>query len=155
MRVGCQGSASCKRLKSLALLCYGSRHWSAAAAGSRTSPGRAGGRWLVCSGWRAASSAAEASAERLLWQDRQNINATTTPKRSEPFQIGFFFFLGQRINQKSETLCSFRKMWHERSSTNIFKWLNKTIAIEITLGSNTLGEKMAEFQVTNSSNPVV
>lgn len=59
-------SRLCMCSKSLALLCYSSPHWLAAAAGSQISPGMAGGRWSVCSGWRAASWAAEVLAAHLL-----------------------------------------------------------------------------------------
>lgn len=95
LSVICRGSASCEGLKSSALPCYGSRHWSAAAAGFQTSPGRAGGWWLVCGGRRAASSAAEASAERLLWRDQQNNHATTfTWQHIQLRFLSFFHFLG-------------------------------------------------------------
>lgn len=106
-------SRLCMCYKSLALLCYGSQHWSAAAAGSQTSPGTAGGRWSVCSGWSAASWAAEALAEHLL---------LTVPTSHQHINHGITFTWICHIHSAFRSEMGFLFLWRSKSDLLGLLW---------------------------------
>ena len=123
----------CVHYKSLVLLYFGSQHWWAVAAGSQTSPGMAGGWWSVCSGWRGASWAAEASAEHLLvtartptYQPCHDIYMIISVLLCLKFSSPLVCFLAQKVcsveitvEEKTENHLLAQKMC-ETSCLNIF-----------------------------------